>query len=164
MKNTQELAETILDQLYTEVDDQEYPRRVFIERDNETGEKRWFSLKGMGVEYVRANIAQPILGAPDIITAARDLIISLDSEGYISQETCNLINQFERNLCALIDEPFSERADYIVALAMKGYACGELSTACARIEALTSALKLVKDHSELEDEVLDVVDAVLGNG
>lgn len=31
------------------------PERIYAERDEETNEKRWYSIKGMGVEYVRAD-------------------------------------------------------------------------------------------------------------
>ena len=33
------------------------PERIWVERDPETSEKRWFSIKGVGVEYVRADLA-----------------------------------------------------------------------------------------------------------
>lgn len=36
---------------------EELPAFIFAEKDEETGEKRWFSMKGMGVEYVRASDA-----------------------------------------------------------------------------------------------------------
>ena len=41
--------------------DKEYPHRIWVERDEETNEKRWFSCKGMGVEYVRADLAPSVI-------------------------------------------------------------------------------------------------------
>lgn len=35
-------------------DVRDYPARIWVERDEETNEKRWFSIAGSGVEYVRA--------------------------------------------------------------------------------------------------------------
>lgn len=32
----------------------DYPARIWVERDEETNDKRWFSIAGSGVEYVRA--------------------------------------------------------------------------------------------------------------
>ncbi len=41
------------------------PDRIWVERDEETNEKRWYSIKGMGVEYVRADVdataSKPVL-------------------------------------------------------------------------------------------------------
>lgn len=34
------------------------PERIWVERDEETNEKRWFSVQGMGVEYIRADRAR----------------------------------------------------------------------------------------------------------
>ena len=39
------------------------PDRIWVERDDETNEKRWFSIQGMGVEYVRADIADEMIEA-----------------------------------------------------------------------------------------------------
>lgn len=35
----------------------EMPERIWVERDDETDAKRWYSIKGMGVEYIRADLA-----------------------------------------------------------------------------------------------------------
>lgn len=35
----------------------EYPERIYVDRDEEEG-KRWYSIKGMGTEYVRADIVE----------------------------------------------------------------------------------------------------------
>ena len=32
----------------------EIPDRIYVELDADTNEKRWFSTKGMGIEYVKA--------------------------------------------------------------------------------------------------------------
>jgi hypothetical protein len=37
----------------------DYPDRIWVERDEETNEKRWFSIAGSGVEYVRALSTAP---------------------------------------------------------------------------------------------------------
>jgi hypothetical protein len=37
-------------------DKNDLPDRIWVERDAETNEKRWYSIKGMGVEYVRASL------------------------------------------------------------------------------------------------------------
>lgn len=34
-----------------------YPDHAYLERDSETNEKRWFSIKGMGVRYVHEDRA-----------------------------------------------------------------------------------------------------------
>lgn len=36
------------------VEERDYPERVWLERDEETNEKRWFTVPGMGVEYALA--------------------------------------------------------------------------------------------------------------
>lgn len=36
----------------------ETPERIWADRDAETNEKQWFSIEGMGIEYVRADIAE----------------------------------------------------------------------------------------------------------
>lgn len=36
------------------VDEKAYPKRIFVERDEETNAK-WFTIQGMGVEYIRAD-------------------------------------------------------------------------------------------------------------
>ncbi len=41
-----------------------YPDRAYLERDDETNEKRWFSCRGMGVAYIHEDRA-----AEDIDTA-----------------------------------------------------------------------------------------------
>jgi hypothetical protein len=33
------------------------PERIWVERDGETNDKRWFSVAGMGIEYIRADRA-----------------------------------------------------------------------------------------------------------
>lgn len=58
-------------------DNRDYPARIWVERDAETNEKRWFTIGGMGVEYVCAT-QLPVL--PDDVTrlviAARDVAYS----------------------------------------------------------------------------------------
>jgi hypothetical protein len=39
------------------------PDRIWVEYDAETNEKRWFSIRGMGIEYVRGDIANEMLEA-----------------------------------------------------------------------------------------------------
>lgn len=42
----------------------EAPERIWVERDPDTGEKRWFSIKGMGdTEYVRADKLEELAAA-----------------------------------------------------------------------------------------------------
>lgn len=41
-----------------------YPARIYVERDEETNEKRWFSIRGMGVEYVRADTLPALENGP----------------------------------------------------------------------------------------------------
>ncbi|MGY6251683.1 hypothetical protein ACXIUS_29860 [Bosea thiooxidans] len=41
-----------------------YPARIYVERDEETNEKRWFSIAGSGVEYVRADTLQALENVP----------------------------------------------------------------------------------------------------
>lgn len=40
-----------------------YPDHAFLERDSETNEKRWFSTKGMGVQYVHEDRAAEDIAA-----------------------------------------------------------------------------------------------------
>lgn len=42
--------------------DRTYPDRIWVERDEETNEKRWFTVPGMGVEYALAKAASPAGG------------------------------------------------------------------------------------------------------
>lgn len=39
----------------------DYPARIWVERDEETNEKRWFSIAGSGVEYVRAGVSPQLM-------------------------------------------------------------------------------------------------------
>ena len=46
------------------------PGRIYVERDPDTNEKRWYSIKGMGEEYVRADLVADLLKALEETRAA----------------------------------------------------------------------------------------------
>lgn len=52
----------------------EMPERIWAERDDETNEKRWYSIKGMGVEYVRAD-------EPDLAKSIADVVAEESASG-----------------------------------------------------------------------------------
>ncbi|MER9912856.1 hypothetical protein NKJ71_19710 [Mesorhizobium sp. M0050] len=50
----------------------ELPDRIYVERDPETGEKRWFSIAGMGAAYVR--VTPPKVGSGELDAAGLEAI------------------------------------------------------------------------------------------
>lgn len=52
------------------VERKDYPERVWLERDEETNEKRWFTVPGMGVEYALAT--RPEREAQEVVADVMD--------------------------------------------------------------------------------------------
>ena len=48
----------------------ELPERIYAERDRETSEGRWYSTKGMGAEYVRAEAWTRLTGCFETLQQA----------------------------------------------------------------------------------------------
>jgi hypothetical protein len=49
------------------------PDRIWVERDPETNEKRWYSIKGTGEEYVRLSQADPMSDREEMVALADEL-------------------------------------------------------------------------------------------
>lgn len=59
------------------------PDLIYVERDPETSEQRWYSTKGMGVEYVRVPASDVVLGLE--LCEAQAILNALRESGVLDQ-------------------------------------------------------------------------------
>lgn len=81
------------------------PDRIWADRDEETGEKRWFSVRGMGREYVRADGWQPIESAPK---GEEDMILMFEPHemgGFMFAGCWDQRGEWRNNLDSEVQKP-----------------------------------------------------------